>query len=896
MKRKKITFCLMIFLFVAFTAHAQHYWNGSANRNWNDPNNWDYGLVPDSTDWVILESNSSYYPKLDSNLKLESLTFYQGTSMDVNGHSIIVSGSFDVSTYSTIYNSDSLNSNIILKIGGQSSSSINGALFKDTLIVNKTGSKDLSFNSSTFLKDVIINDSSSTSNYELLLGNGADTIKGNLTVNFISSGDATLFLGGTSIINGNFSFYNPDGGDVKIGNTNADIGAVIGGTISINYDGEDTGKFELLHVINQTAGGGIFLNHVGAFCSIYGDSLKVDSLYTTNYRGNAYGFQVKHCHIIGNVFVSDTSTSDNDLFVEDNLIEGNLSFVQNGIGTLEEAGNHITGNLSIMAHDSGTIYTSELYSSIIEGNYTVTRTGGGYTSLLSGETTIGGNFSYTNLKGGDTYIGSHGINSPSDEGATISGTININYKAVRPGQFKMGQITNLTDGGDIMINGASGDCNMLYDTLMVNSLTFKNFNASDFSALNIKENHILGKVSIADTTTNAGILSIEDNYIGGNFMLTSQSSDDFSATYIDNCIFKGDATINYLSQGEFYLGLFTHSHFYKDANFNLDTVGDVTLYGAIFKGSHNGTIRQTGNRPINFSNVVTINKTGGAKVILADSVGITSALGSVHFINGNIQSGLGKPLIFRSGSDYTGASDNSKVVGPVAEIGHNPFKFPVGTETKYIPIGISSSNNWLPDRFTAQCLGHDPNIDGYNRSAKVASLETINKHCYFRLTRNIGNNPVRVHLGYNLPNGVVTDTAALRVAHWTGNMWQNEGNGGVAGTMTQGLVATNTVLNEFGPFALASSDSTANPLSVPALMDKPLVVIYPNPAQNNLHIKGLHSGEKLRIYNETGRLVKQQVIHSNTTTIPIAKLSPGLYILRVRGKNGENQNLKFIKK
>lgn len=71
--------------------------------------------------------------------------------------------------------------------------------------------------------------------------------------------------------------------------------------------------------------------------------------------------------------------------------------------------------------------------------------------------------------------------------------------------------------------------------------------------------------------------------------------------------------------------------------------------------------------------------------------------------------------------------------------------------------------------------------------------------------------------------------------------------------------------------------------------DNGQVVLYPNPAQNVIHIKNLLGNKTIRIFDINGRLVHQTKTASNT--LSIAALNQGFYFLEING-----QTKKFIKK
>ena len=68
-----------------------------------------------------------------------------------------------------------------------------------------------------------------------------------------------------------------------------------------------------------------------------------------------------------------------------------------------------------------------------------------------------------------------------------------------------------------------------------------------------------------------------------------------------------------------------------------------------------------------------------------------------------------------------------------------------------------------------------------------------------------------------------------------------------------------------------------------------IMVLYPNPATDNIHIEGIEANTEVRIYNAIGGLVK--VTHANPNEeIGIGELSAGLYLLRCG-----NATMRFVK-
>ena len=69
------------------------------------------------------------------------------------------------------------------------------------------------------------------------------------------------------------------------------------------------------------------------------------------------------------------------------------------------------------------------------------------------------------------------------------------------------------------------------------------------------------------------------------------------------------------------------------------------------------------------------------------------------------------------------------------------------------------------------------------------------------------------------------------------------------------------------------------------------VIIYPNPAENELHIQSTVPIQKVEVFN----LLGQQILESKATTIDISNLTEGLYLVKVFN-NGKESTYKILKK
>ncbi len=65
------------------------------------------------------------------------------------------------------------------------------------------------------------------------------------------------------------------------------------------------------------------------------------------------------------------------------------------------------------------------------------------------------------------------------------------------------------------------------------------------------------------------------------------------------------------------------------------------------------------------------------------------------------------------------------------------------------------------------------------------------------------------------------------------------------------------------------------------------ITIFPNPAQEYIEINGLENGDRIALFSQNGKLIKEQThTSSNThTTFQLSSLQQGTYIVNIQGKN-----------
>ncbi len=73
--------------------------------------------------------------------------------------------------------------------------------------------------------------------------------------------------------------------------------------------------------------------------------------------------------------------------------------------------------------------------------------------------------------------------------------------------------------------------------------------------------------------------------------------------------------------------------------------------------------------------------------------------------------------------------------------------------------------------------------------------------------------------------------------------------------------------------------------------------IFPNPAENTLHVESDEIISRITIFNLTGNSILDKTdIGDYTTSVNITQLKPGLYIIRIYLGSGEVVSQRFVKK
>lgn len=397
------------------------------------------------------------------------------------------------------------------------------------------------------------------------------TFNGNLTVNRTVAGYNRLFNTG-AVINGNFIYNNTASGDNDLGHlSNA---TTITGTITMNVNLAPIGRMEFYRISNQTPGGKINIHNTRGF-DLRSDTLKVDSLNIVSYRGAAYATFYDN-KLDGHLQLADSTSygSGYQTYIRNSTINGNTQIKQYGSNIFEEAStaqiNTFNGNLSISIFGSSPLYTSNLSKSVITGNFTVNRTGAGYTRLFAKGASIGGNFSYTKNAAGESYLGL--LSSKT----TIGGTLNINVTQTTNDEFILHRIQNSSNGGSIVVNNLKG-FNVQQDTLLLTSMSLLGYGGSQYAYF--VENQLSGNLTTQDIASYGGGYQtyLRNNTINGACSFTILGTNTFTEADLAATASTFNGAVNYQMNGAGQLYISHAAKSTYNGNLNIQrTVAGVT--------------------------------------------------------------------------------------------------------------------------------------------------------------------------------------------------------------------------------------------------------------------------------------------------------------------------------
>ncbi|MEZ5047728.1 MAG: hypothetical protein R2831_12140 [Chitinophagaceae bacterium] len=621
---------------------------------------------------------------------------------------------------------------------------------------------------------------------------------GNLSIQRTGDGYTQIFPKG-SAISGNFILDKQSNGATEIGALSSKT--LIGGTIDLNIAQSQTDIFTLLNIENQTNGGNILIQNTKGL-SIQKDTIRANTFAIDAYSGNAYAV-VSDNHIQATFTLSDDvnyTTGYNTQFRRNTII-GNSTFTILGSNTFLEAdapnsANSYQGNVAILCNGTSTLSVSSGSASLFNGNLIVDRTMNGISTMFNAGSTISGNFSFTKNAAGNSTFGNSLIQT------TIGGTIDIHITQNMTSDFKLLNLKNNNNGGNIFVDHTKAFV-IEKDSLQIGLLSIKNYSGIGHSYL--ENNFIDGNIYVKDSSNyNSGyITSFNSNYITGTSDIVMNGSNQFNDASGTNSgsTYIGDVSYT-RNGGPMSIGLLDTNSYAGNLTFSSNA--SITNNYIRFIGSTNATLSKTGTSILEINRLI-MNKSSKATLTLNSPVYINNV---GIFNSGFIISSISNPLIFVENAIQAQASNNSHTIGVVDKIGNDAFSFPLGNSEGYFPISISAPGS-ISSHFRANFINHNPSNDGYDIALKDVSISQIAPFYYWTLEQLVGSDAEIVSVSWDGPcsNNGISNLNDLIVARWNGNLWNNLGNGNITGNSLQGTVSSLNNTPNYNVFALGTETS-----------------------------------------------------------------------------------------
>ncbi len=511
-------------------------------------------------------------------------------------------------------------------------------------------------------------------------------------------------------------------------------------------------------------------------------------------------------------------------------IDGDFTIQNTNNNTLTIAGGSnytlgVNGNLAIGGGSDNARVT--LNSQNIDFNLNV----GGDMSLLNDADVT---FNTSGNANSDVNIGVAGKVAISSGSNTVFTSDDGNATLDVEGNFEIsGGAVDFSTAGNIAAGSGVARINLAGNF----SMTGGNIETSGGSGNLVNGSVVFDKVGTQTFSTNN-----TGNIIYTNFTVSNQSTtqllSNLSLSRNNTANYKGTFTVNNGGVLDFSTFTINAQGNNSTAAFNLNAGGKVitsnatgmsgslsttnmtsTLDGGAdfeFRGAATGTFTTTTGSGNDVRNLI-INNTSG-QVTMNKSI---NANGALTLSNGYVTPGVNTLLVGPAGTSTTanGAYVNGQLRKQYNASGD--FTFYVGkvsTGLRQIKLAASTgSNNTV---FVAEYLRASGSTV-VNGTVVGSGISRVSQCEYWTLNRASGNRGGRVTLMWDASSNCgtapyVTSLGTLRVARHDGSAWTNAGsiNGADLGSsLTSGFI-TSDVVNNFSPFALATSNAAENPLPV----------------------------------------------------------------------------------
>jgi len=514
--------------------------NSVGSGDWNTPGNWSGGVVPGAGDDVTI-SAFDVITISSGSLQVQSLLVDSDATLNINGGSLIVTGTITVTVGDGFFTFDgflNLNSSGSLEGRNTVTSSTGNFQIAGTYIHNQNGGAipDASWNSgSTLVVNGVTNSVPSGLNQafynltwncnqsaSLSLGASLTTIQNDFTI-LATGSNRSLILStntsGTLNISGNLSIQNSailgviQSGSYTVNvNGNLTVNSTSGNSFLLTATGTPTvnvtGNFTKSNTgtMNFASGSGTgTLNITGNFTQTGGDLDETSSgLGVVNFVGTGIHIFSKTGGNIKNT-INFTNSSTSTLDLGTSILEGGGSFTNNGV--LRVGSTHSSGalqNTTILSSNCGNLITP-VGTRTFANPSVIVYNGAGPQILGNGHpTTAGVDITIANASGVS-------INAPT----TLAGTINLTSGNLNVGASSL-TITGGISGSNFITVGATGSLTLGGSSIIG---TFP-FAAGAHSFANFTLNNTNG-ITFANDVTLSGALTLTNGNLNfNNRMLT----------------------------------------------------------------------------------------------------------------------------------------------------------------------------------------------------------------------------------------------------------------------------------------------------------------------------------------------------------------------------------------
>ncbi|MBN4051982.1 T9SS type A sorting domain-containing protein [Cytophagaceae bacterium AH-315-L13] len=456
-----------------------------------------------------------------------------------------------------------------------------------------------------------------------------------------------------------------------------------------------------------------------------------------------------------------------------------------------------------------------VYGDVINDG-TIEHNGNYYMNLYGNDQRLGGSGSFTTTSGvGPGYSFQSGSkitltsNVSSFQYISIDGVVELGSKTLQTNNFTIASGATLKQNtGTLEIQETTPDFTGYF--LPQQGTTYYNVTGSSYDVDDVSEYYNLKVKANNGYYARMGGTS---GFTCNNMEIVASSASSSKAVVNETLTLNGNLTIG--------------SNCFIDLNDGtprtMKVAGNITNNGTGFETPANGTLELNGSTTQTISgtaitvNDFTINNADATGINLSTAITL-DATGILTLTDGVINTSSTNILTLGTGATVSGVDGSaaSHISGPMDKNTNTDvlFKFPLGEEGVYKPVGITPSVA-DPHTFRAQAWNDSPNDGGYNPSTIASGqLNNVSTLEYWDVDRTSGTDLATIRLYWDSNSQVDDETSAdLRVAHWntTNSNWEDLGQT-IIDTTNNWIEVED--INSFSPFTLGSDGSTNNPLPV----------------------------------------------------------------------------------